>query len=231
MKNIFATMKVLAIILAMFALTGCGGATFAKSSMDPLKGSERVGILVAKYEVQRPGGLHKGIHIHEKVDKVAADKMADVLKDKLARQGFTPVVIPVDEKVAELVNKYKAAPRNFRRIISEPEKVELGDLTELFNENNLDYLLVYEGESVIRPSALQSFVSAGVSTAIGLALNTVVGGGGTPSTFTYTGIAGRDGKFSYYNREQFTKTGDIAAPLDRDIMAEAVVKSWMDSRK
>lgn len=229
MKNIFATMKVLAIVLTMLALTGCG-TTFANKSMLPLKGTETVGVLIAKYEVQKYG-LFSYVHIHEKVDKAAADKMTEIFKDKLLKEGLTPVVIPADEKVANLVKRYKDAPRNFRRVISEPEKVDLGDLTELFKEKNLDYLLVYEAESVIRPSALQNFVSAGVSTAIGLALNSVVDGSSDVRTISYTGIVGRDGKFSYYNREQFTKNGDIASPVHRDIMGEATVKGWVDSRK
>lgn len=225
-----ATIKLLAMIVMMSALSGCGGATFTKGNMNPFKDNEKIGILVAKYEVLSPG-MFTSVHVHEKVDKAVADKMTEVMKEKLIRSGFTPVVIPADEKVADLVKRYKSVPRNFRRVISEPDKVDLGNLDELFKENGINFLLVFEGESVIRPTALKSFLSAGVSTAVGLAFNTVVGGGGQPFTYTYTGVAERDGTLSYYDREQFSKHGDVLAPQDRDGIGEAIVRGWVKSRQ
>lgn len=231
MKNLrLAAIKVLVLAAATFALTGCGGATFVKGDMDPMKGGERVGILIAKQEIKVPTGGMNGTHISDEFDKQVGEKVAAKLKDKLAAKGFTPVIVPADEKTADLLKKYKEAPRNFRRVISSPKSLELGELDDLFKISGIDILLVYEGESVAKPSSLS--VKAGVGVATGLLFGAHgLASSAKPSTFTYTGIVERDGKLSYYNREQFTKTGDILDLGDADKIVDSVVSGWLKERK
>ncbi|WP_224962646.1 hypothetical protein [Geomonas subterranea] len=233
MKNIIrAAIKVLVLAVVTFALTGCGGATFVKGDMNPLKGGERVGVLIAKQEMKDPTKGFNGARISDEFDKEVADKVAVKLKDKLAAKGFAPVIVPADEKTTDLLKKYKNAPRNFRKVISDPESLDLGKLDELFKSTGIDILLVYEGESTIRPSAASGNVKAGVGVGTGLLLGAHgLASSGKPSTFAYTGIVERNGKFSYYNRQQFTKEGDILDRADADTMAEAVVNGWLKERK
>lgn len=231
MKNLSIALKFLVLAAATFALMGCGGATFAKSGMGSIKGTERVGILIAKQEMKVPTGLN-GTHISDEFDKEIGDKVAVKLQGKLAAKGFTPVIIPADEKTADLLKKYKEAPRNFRRVISSPEALELGDLSELFKSTGIDILMVYEGESVAKPTAGQLGVKAGVGVGTSLLFGAHgLASSAKPSTFTYTGIVERNGSLSYYNREQFTKGGDMLSPAESDEMAEAVVRGWLKERK
>lgn len=223
--------KMVLAVVMMAGLTACGGATFVKGS-DPLKGGEKVGVLVASYQINSSyGGMH-GTHISDKVDAEASVKMGDALKEDLVKKGFTPVMIPATVKTAELVKKYKELPRNFRRVVSDPNAADLGDLHDLFKENGIDRLLLFEGESTVAPSMTQNLTKAAVATGMSIAIGSVVSGGHTkPATFTYTSVVEPNGKLSFYNREQYTKNGDFYYYTDREKMAEHAVAGWIDSTK
>lgn len=221
--------KVILLVVVMAGLTACGGATFVKGGIDPLKGGEKVGVLVTSFQVNDKG-LWGPEHISDKLDADAVAKMGDLLKDHLTKKGFTPVMVPTSDKVAALVKKYNELPRNGRKVISDPDTADLGDLREMFRENGVDYLIVFEGESIIKRSALQSVTGATVAAGMSLALSSVVSSGSSKGiTVTYTGVLGPDGKFSFYNREQFVKNGDILSSVQRHGIAEAAVTGWLNS--
>lgn len=234
MKNnnttaLFAKLAAKVFVLALlFGLTACGG-NFVKGGMPPLNGNEKVGILIARQHVLKSAGL-KDVMVSEKVNKIAADKISENISAQLAKQGFTPVIIPA-EKVPELVKVYMAAPRYPHHTIDNPEAMALDGISATFKEYGIDSLLIFEADSTIKASAISSFTGAATAASIGLLTGTLTGSGsGRPNSITYTSILEPNGKLSYYNREQFTKTGDITSPLDRDIMAETIVKRWAKAR-
>ena len=226
-------MAKLVAVIALIVLAGCGGgATFTQGGLDPLKGSEKVGIIVTSYQIMTHGKWIHGDHVSDKVDAEATKMAAPLLMARLVEKGFTPVLIPATAQSAELIQKYRDLPRNFRRVVSEPDSANLGDLHDLFRENGIDCLILFEGESTLPTSALNSFTSAALSTGISMAIGSVVPGNyAPPVTFTYTGVVGSDGKFSFYNREQFTKHGDFTYLPDRTKIVEHAIDGWVESRK
>lgn len=217
----------LAMLTLAVLLNGCG-VTFVRNGVNPLKGNERVGILVThRIEAQ---GTWKGRHISDKLDDQASTIMAELLKDQLRQKGFEAKIIEPRDRVSAIIKRYKELPRNFRQVVSDPDAAELGDLHDLFATNEIDRLLLFEGVSVVRPSALQSFTNAAVSIGLSVALNTVVASSyAPPVSITYTSRVAPDGKFEYYNREQFTKHGDFFSVPDRQGIAENTVEKWTQS--
>lgn len=224
--------QVLMLAVVMSGLTACGGTNFVRSNIDPLKGTEKVGVLVVRHEIVKQG-MVSFVSISDKLNEGASAMVGSDLESQIAKKGFTPILIPANDKVAAIVQKYKDLPRSGRRVVSDPQEAEFGDLHELFKEHGVDYILFYEGESVPRKGALGSFASAGVSLGISVLTSSVVSSG-LPArgfTITYTGAMGPNGKLSYYNREQFTKKGDFFSTTEREGMMEAVVNGWAASQK
>jgi hypothetical protein len=223
--------KLIGLIVVLAGLTACGGVNFVRGDIDPLKGTERVGVLVAKHEVYKSGGFQYQ-NISDKLNEDAAAKMGDHIKGQLAKKGFSPVIIPAGGKVAAMVQRYKELPRSSRKVLSKPDAANLGDLHELFQENGIDYILLYEGESLARRGALQNLTAASVATGLGVALNSmVITGPAKGFTITYTSTLDASGKLNFYNREQFSKKGDIFSLADREEIAEAIVNGWINTRK
>jgi len=224
MKRIATAVLMMAMVVV---LAGCG-TTFTRR-VDPLKSSETFGVVVLQ-QISVPGKL-SAVHVSDKIDTQAAEVMGKVLEEQFQQKGYGVKIIPAD-KAADLVAKYKGLPRNFRRVVSDPDKAELGDLKALFKENGIDRLLIYEGESVARPSAVvQAYETA--ATLLISALGGSAMGVSTwkPISFTYTSAVTEDGRFCMYNREQFTRNGDWFYYPDRKGMVEAAVTGWLKEMK
>lgn len=229
--NFKMAVKLLMLVFIMSALTGCGGANFVRGNMDPLKGNEKVGVLVIRHEVWQQK-LFGNVSISDKLDRLAAEKVATELNDQLAKKGFTPIVLPASEKMAALAKSYKDLPRSGRHVVNDPQVADFGDLRGLFKEYGIDHILVYEGECVPRKGALASFGAAGLNLGIGLITNSIISTGPAKGfTITYTGIVEPNGKLAYYNREQFTKKGDFFSADQRKDMLEAIIDEWAQAQK
>jgi len=225
MKSLLKVSTMVSLLVALVALSGCG-ATFAKNGSAHLKGGETVGVLIPSFKVMKIGFVSNE-HINEKVDAEAAGMMADQLREVLVNRGYNVKIIVVNDATADLVKRYMALPRNFRRVVSDPEAADLGNLHALFKENGIDQLVMLEGETNLRPNALGAFSDAAIRTGIALATGAVSSSAARPTSFTYTSSVTPEGKFSFYNREQFTKNGDFLYYPDRKAMAEHAVDGWL----
>lgn len=219
--------KVLMLAVVMSGLTACSGATFVKSGMDPLKGNERVGIVVPEYKLYRRAMIGAPIHLSDKVDVLAAARMGDSLKGHLLKKGFTSVIIPASDKVAAMVKRFNDAPRDGKNL-SDPSVANLGDLRELFKENDINYIMLLDGEAVVPNSGAHKLTQAAIETAAALALRSIVYSGNFKGAVTTrTTVVEPDGKVSFYKELKFAK--DFTE--DRDEIATETIKRWTNSRK
>lgn len=226
--NFKMAVKLLMLVVIMSALTACGGATFVKGGMDPLKGNEKVGVVVPEFKLYKINPVFgPPVHLHDKLDELAVAKMKDAAIKELTQKGFTPVVLTANEKTAALLKKVNDLPKK-DKTVADPATADLGDLHELFKEQGLDYLLVLDGDAVLPNSALHNIVAGVLDTAVGLVIGSVVDSGHFKGAFaTRTGIVGADGKYSYYKELKYPKNFITAR---EDVVAD-ILNNWIASRK
>lgn len=213
-RVILKFVMVLALVSLLAGLTACGGATFVRGGMDPLKSGDKVGVLVTSYQLTEFGRYARTHRLNAKLETQVASVIGDLLKDDLTRKGFAAMALPSTGKIEEIVQKYKDLPRNLRGEISSPDAADFGDLRVLFRESGISRMLLFSGAT---DSADKSALAPGVIV--------------NPSTVTFTGVLDQDGKLSFFNRKLYAENGDINSFPQRAVIIENVIDTWISSSK
>ena len=218
----------LILVCMLFALAGCSGATFVRNPA-PVHAGTRVGILIPSYQLSARGAFDLK-PFAPAIQARASELMVKDLETQFQARGFTAKLLVPSTQVTAAVERYKALPRNFRKVISKPEAAHLGDLKSVFKRNDVDRIILLEGESIVPSSALRTFAVSTASLAASLAMHSVIPfSGAKPTTVTYVSEVNPDGTLSYYNREQFTRAGNFLDSSERAKIAQHAVDGWLDA--
>ncbi|MBT1074413.1 hypothetical protein [Geobacter grbiciae] len=212
--------SVVAMALFPMIMTGCGGPTFVrKDAAQDLAQVKRYGVTVSDYtiNIQDVKGA-KAVMVHD-------------LQQAGTTNGLVAKVLPEDN-LGSVPAQYKAVPENWRGVKQLTDSSTIGDVQSVFSGQDIDALILLTGSSSLCGNRWVGTAMAGGSiglTALTGAIIPVVGC--TPTTIAFLTVITPDGKIVYHDREQFTRSGNMADPGERQAMMKSLVGRFVKTVK
>lgn len=213
------------LIVLTGMISGCG-AGLARN-MEPLSGKETVGVMVPRFQVSMASGF-SAFPLDEEVQDKAREVFSHDIIQQLAQKGIVAKVVTPSDRVAEVAKKYLELPR-WGHHLSSPAEIKLGDLSDIFKENNIDRLLILGGVAeLVQTSASKNATAAALGVTTSIIFSSVVPISTAKSmSVTLVSEPKQDGTLAFYNLQSFGRKGNFLDQDQRGEMARTTVEGWL----